>query len=79
MADVDGLSEDSVPCLDRCLAALRAAKSDTEVFAALLLVTKLVKADSTNTEVRRKIFDAVGFTFLNRLLNTSEYCVMRKL
>ncbi|XP_070553486.1 neurochondrin-like isoform X1 [Ptychodera flava] len=72
MAGVAETSADDVPNVDICLAALRSANSDTEVFAALLLVTKLVKAESTDAETRRKIFDAVGFTFLNRLLNTTE-------
>ncbi|XP_077984245.1 neurochondrin-like [Glandiceps talaboti] len=71
MTDFADVTTD-VPGVELCLAALRTAKSDTEVFAALLLVTKLVKADSTDAEIRRKIFDAVGFTFLNRLLNTTE-------
>ena len=33
-------------------------------------MTKLVQAEDTDTASRRKIFDGVGFTFLNRLLKT---------
>ncbi|XP_066285839.1 neurochondrin-like isoform X3 [Branchiostoma lanceolatum] len=62
----------SVPSLDldRCLQMLRQARSDSEQFAALLLVTKMVQAQETDASTRRKIFDAVGFTFPNRLLKS---------
>uniref|UniRef100_A0A8D0G8B0 Neurochondrin n=1 Tax=Sphenodon punctatus TaxID=8508 RepID=A0A8D0G8B0_SPHPU len=58
--------------LERCLSVLRDAKNDSEQFAALLLVTKAVKAGDVNSKTRRRIFDAVGFTFPNRLLTTKE-------
>ncbi|XP_066285836.1 neurochondrin-like isoform X1 [Branchiostoma lanceolatum] len=63
----------SVPSLDldRCLQMLRQARSDSEQFAALLLVTKMVQAQETDASTRRKIFDAVGFTFPNRLLKSA--------
>ncbi|XP_063310853.1 neurochondrin [Pelobates fuscus] len=54
--------------LDRCLEVLRGAKSDSEQFAALLLVTKCARAGELDDSTRHKIFDAVGFTFPNRLL-----------
>ncbi|XP_071499941.1 neurochondrin-like [Diadema antillarum] len=57
--------------LDRCLDVLKAAKTDTEKFAALMLVTKIVKAEESDAAMRKKIFDAVGFTFLSRLLTSS--------
>uniref|UniRef100_T1IIF8 Neurochondrin n=1 Tax=Strigamia maritima TaxID=126957 RepID=T1IIF8_STRMM len=57
---------------ETCIAALQCAKSDTEKFASLLLVTKLVKSQDCDGESRRKIFDAIGFSFVNRLLNTNE-------
>lgn len=62
----------SLAQLDKCLDALKAAKSDTEKFAALMLVTKVIKAESTSATIRKKIFDAVGFTFLSRLLASSS-------
>uniref|UniRef100_A0A8C4RC71 Neurochondrin n=1 Tax=Eptatretus burgeri TaxID=7764 RepID=A0A8C4RC71_EPTBU len=34
-------------------------------------ITKLVRAEDTDTQTRRRIFDAIGFTFLNRLLSTA--------
>lgn len=48
------------------------------VFAILLIaptplqVTKAVKAGDIDAKTRRRIFDAVGFTFPNRLLTTKE-------
>ncbi|XP_071992952.1 neurochondrin isoform X2 [Engystomops pustulosus] len=54
--------------LERCLEVLRTAKNDSEQFAALLLVTKCARAQELDNETRHRIFDAVGFTFPNRLL-----------
>ncbi|XP_069478697.1 neurochondrin [Ambystoma mexicanum] len=62
----------SNPALERCLEVLRAAKDDNEQFAALLLVTKLVRAGEVDAQTRRRIFEAVGFTFPNRLLSSNH-------
>ncbi|XP_048469047.1 neurochondrin isoform X2 [Rhincodon typus] len=58
--------------LGRCLQVLQDAKNDSEQFAALLLVTKVVKAGEIDAAARRRIFDAIGFSFPNRLLVTKE-------
>nr|XP_033810025.1 neurochondrin [Geotrypetes seraphini]XP_033810026.1 neurochondrin [Geotrypetes seraphini] len=58
--------------LERCLEVLRDAKNDSEQFAALLLVTKAVRASDVDAKTRRRIFNAVGFTFPNRLLVSQE-------
>ncbi|KAJ7304392.1 hypothetical protein JRQ81_011947 [Phrynocephalus forsythii] len=58
--------------LERCLNVFRDASNDSEQLAALLLVTKAVKAGEINSKTRRRIFDAVGFTFPNRLLTSKE-------
>ncbi|XP_074832279.1 neurochondrin [Carettochelys insculpta] len=58
--------------LERCLSVLRDAKHDSEQFAALLLVTKAVRAGDIDSKTRRRIFDAIGFTFPNRLLVSRE-------
>ncbi|XP_027299502.3 neurochondrin [Anas platyrhynchos] len=58
--------------LKRCLDVLRDASNDSEQFAALLLVTKAVKAGEVDSKTRRQIFDAIGFTFPNRLLTSRE-------
>ncbi|XP_032826411.1 neurochondrin isoform X2 [Petromyzon marinus] len=74
---VDDGGHESKPCEDnddlsssmqRCLNALREARNDSEQFAALLLVTKMLAVENTNAKKRRRIFDAIGFTFINRLL-----------
>lgn len=56
--------------LQKCISVLRAAKNDTERFAALLLVTQLVHSNEIDSLGRRQVFDAIGFKFINRLLNT---------
>ena len=56
--------------LQKCISVLKAAKSDTERFAALLLVTQLVHSNEIDGLGRRQLFDAIGFKFINRLLNT---------
>ncbi|XP_002198654.2 neurochondrin [Taeniopygia guttata] len=61
-------SGDGHATLKRCLAVLRDARNDSEQFAALLLVTKAVRAGEVDAKTRRQIFDAIGFTFPTRLL-----------
>ncbi|XP_030074294.1 neurochondrin [Microcaecilia unicolor] len=58
--------------LERCLEVLHDAKNDSEQFAALLLVTKTVRASDIDAKTRRRIFNAVGFTFPHRLLVSQE-------
>ncbi|NXG62633.1 NCDN protein, partial [Hemiprocne comata] len=58
--------------LKRCLGVLREARNDSEQFAALLLVTKAVRAGELDAKTRRQIFDAIGFTFPNRLLTSRQ-------
>lgn len=56
--------------LQKCISLLKAAKNDTERFAALLLVTQLVNSNAADVAGRRELFDAIGFKFINRLLST---------
>ncbi|NWU13950.1 NCDN protein, partial [Cephalopterus ornatus] len=56
----------------RCLGVLRDARNDSEQFAALLLVTKAVRAGEVDAKTRRQIFDAIGFTFPTRLLVSGQ-------
>ncbi|KAM7029436.1 neurochondrin [Acridotheres tristis] len=65
-------SGDGHATLKRCLGVLRDARNDSEQFAALLLVTKAVKAGEVDTKTRRQIFDAIGFTFPTRLLTSRQ-------
>jgi len=63
------MSEESVPdSVRKCIAILKGAESDTEKFAALFMVTKLVKGEDCNTHSKKLLFEAVGFKFLKRLL-----------
>lgn len=52
----------------KCLAILKGAKSDTEKFAGLFMVTKLVKGSDCNSYNKKLLFEAIGFPFLKRLL-----------
>ncbi|NWV03442.1 NCDN protein, partial [Ptilonorhynchus violaceus] len=65
-------SGDSHATLKRCLGVLRDARNDSEQFAALLLVTKAVRAGEVDAKTRRQIFDAIGFTFPTRLLTSRQ-------
>ncbi|NWW31876.1 NCDN protein, partial [Panurus biarmicus] len=65
-------SGDRHATLKRCLGVLRDAKNDSEQFAALLLVTKAVRAGEVDAKTRRQIFDAIGFTFPTRLLTSRQ-------
>ncbi|XP_075223750.1 neurochondrin [Lycorma delicatula] len=52
----------------KCVAILKVASNDTEKFAALFMVTKLVKGETCSTDSKKALFEAIGFTFLKRLL-----------
>ncbi|NXK65298.1 NCDN protein, partial [Sylvietta virens] len=65
-------SGDRHATLKRCLGVLRDARNDSEQFAALLLVTKAVRAGEVDAKTRRQIFDAIGFTFPTRLLTSRQ-------
>ncbi|NXO20295.1 NCDN protein, partial [Cisticola juncidis] len=65
-------SGDRQATLKRCLGVLRDARNDSEQFAALLLVTKAVRAGEVDAKTRRQIFDAIGFTFPTRLLTSRQ-------
>ncbi|NWW25407.1 NCDN protein, partial [Falcunculus frontatus] len=65
-------SGDRHATLRRCLGVLKDARNDSEQFAALLLVTKAVRAGEVDAKTRRQIFDAIGFTFPTRLLTSRQ-------
>ncbi|NWI02276.1 NCDN protein, partial [Tichodroma muraria] len=65
-------SADGHATLKRCLGILRDARNDSEQFAALLLVTKVVRAGEVDAKTRRQIFDKIGFTFPTRLLTSRQ-------
>ncbi|GLG92671.1 Neurochondrin homolog [Gryllus bimaculatus] len=63
----------SIPeSVKKCVAILKAAGSDTEKFAGLFMVTKLVKAPDCTTQCKKLLLEAIGFKFLKRLLTSTE-------
>lgn len=63
--------------IKKCILILKSAKSDTEKFAALFMVTKLVKGKDCNSQAKKALFEAIGFKFLKKLLtnnNVQEDC-----
>ncbi|XP_066587376.1 neurochondrin homolog [Prorops nasuta] len=54
----------------KCAAILKAVESDSEKFAALFMVTKLVDSKDCSSEAKKILFDAIGAKFLRRLLST---------
>lgn len=56
----------------KCVFILDSAKTDTEKFAGLFMVTKLTKSEECSSEAKKLLFDSIGVDFLRRLiLNTS--------
>lgn len=58
--------------IKQCALILKSAKSDTEKFAALFMVTKLVKSKDCTQAGKKVLFEAIGFDFLKKLLQTNE-------
>lgn len=56
----------------KCIAILNNAKTDTEKFAALFMVTKLTKSDECSSEVKKLLFESIGVDFLKRLILCSS-------
>lgn len=54
--------------IKKCVLILKSAQSDTEKFAALFMVTKLVKSKDCNSQAKKALFEAIGFKFLKKLL-----------
>lgn len=58
--------------MKKCLAILKMASKDSEKFAALFMITKLVKEKDCNAPVKKLLFEAIGVKFLRKLLSTVE-------
>lgn len=56
----------------KCCNLLKNSPGDNEKFAALFMVTKLVKGKHATPAARIAIFEAIGFDFLRRLLLTDD-------
>lgn len=53
----------------KCVAILKAVESDSEKFAALFMVTKLVDSKDCTTSLKKMLFEAIGAKFIKKLLS----------
>ncbi|GAB1606087.1 neurochondrin-like [Argonauta hians] len=58
--------------VEKCVYILKKAGTDNEKLAALMMVTKLIKADQCDLEIQKALFEAIGIKFLIRLLRSGE-------
>lgn len=58
--------------IKKCIECLKDAKDDTQKFAALFMVTKLVKGKDCNCAAKVALFEAIGFKFLKKLLKSDQ-------
>lgn len=56
----------------KCIECLKDAKDDTQKFAALFMVTKLIKGKDATSAAKVALFDAIGFKFLKKLLKSDK-------
>ena len=56
----------------KCLRALEAAETDTEKFATLFLVPKLVKGRDCDKQARLHLMKGIGYSFLARMLRSKD-------
>ncbi|XP_019881916.2 neurochondrin homolog [Aethina tumida] len=66
------MSGEISPAVKKCCGILQNSASDTEKFAALFMVTKLLKGRDCNPAAKKAVFEAIGFDFINRLLLTDD-------
>ncbi|XP_033324042.1 neurochondrin [Megalopta genalis] len=61
----------SIPeSVKKCVAILKTVENDSEKFAALFMVTKLVDSKDCTAAVKKILFEAIGSKFLKKLLST---------
>ncbi|KZC06444.1 PREDICTED: neurochondrin homolog [Dufourea novaeangliae] len=61
----------SIPeSVKKCAAILKSVENDSEKFAALFMVTKLVDNKNCTPEDKKILFEAIGSKFLKKLLST---------
>lgn len=56
----------------KCVAILKAVDTDSEKFAALFMVTKLVNGKDCTPAAKRMLFEAIGARFLRKLLSADS-------
>ncbi|KAG7204137.1 hypothetical protein KM043_001984 [Ampulex compressa] len=54
----------------KCVAILKSVDTDSEKFAALFMVTKLIDGKDCTANVKKVLFEAIGEKFLRKLLST---------
>ncbi|CAK9808997.1 Neurochondrin homolog [Anthophora plagiata] len=60
----------SIPdSVKKCVAILKSVETDSEKFAALFMVTKLVNSKDCTAAVKKVLFEAIGMKFLKKLLS----------
>ncbi|XP_062576810.1 neurochondrin-like [Saccostrea cucullata] len=58
--------------LEKCIIKLQEATSDNEKFAAMLMVAKTTRCSDMSKEDKKRIFNAIGLSFLIRLLKSDS-------
>ena len=53
----------------KCVAILKAVETDSERFAALFMITKLVDSKDCTTSLKKMLFEAIGTKFVKKLLS----------
>lgn len=66
------MSEEVSDSVKKCTVVIKGAKTDTEKFAALFMVTKNVELKKINARSKLALFDAIEFKFIKRLLLSDE-------
>lgn len=56
----------------KCIELIKTSKNDSQKFAALFMVTKLVKAKDCKAAAKTALFEAIGFKFLKKLLKNDN-------
>lgn len=66
------MSQEVPQSVKKCITTINSAKNDTEKFAALFMVAKLLKGNDCNTYCKKLLFESIGVSFLKRLLLCSD-------
>ncbi|XP_014226648.1 neurochondrin homolog [Trichogramma pretiosum] len=67
------MASDKIPdSVKKCVAMLHMVKADSEKFAALFMVTKLVKEKDCNSAAKKALFEGIGAKFIRKLLVSDD-------
>lgn len=68
----------SIPeSVTKCVAILKTVETDSEKFAALFMVTKLVNDKDCTSAAKKMLFEAIGAKFLKKLLSATNDCPLQ--